>query len=142
MGLHDAVAASSQNTVCLLDDKGRAREEARNASDLAFSIQEAGGFRRCTWRTGTRKNPSARFALRRVNAGGCPRASRNPSGCPSHGAMESRSLPMTSSTPKLNDSCPPMRMEPPTHIRSHSPLLERIDPGPANCQFRHLSRPG
>ncbi|ADO73876.1 Transposase [Stigmatella aurantiaca DW4/3-1] len=70
LGLHYAVAVSFQTTVCLLDDKGRAQEEAQSISDLAFSIQEAGGFRRCTWRKGIRKNLSARFALRGVNAAG------------------------------------------------------------------------
>ncbi|ADO70240.1 Transposase [Stigmatella aurantiaca DW4/3-1] len=78
LGLHYAVAVSSQTTVYLLDDKGRAREESQSVSDLAFSIQEAGGFRRCTWRKGTRKNLSARFALRRVNAAGVSQSEQEP----------------------------------------------------------------
>jgi SRSO17 transposase len=78
LGLHYAVAVSSQTTVCLLDGKGRAAEKAQSVSDLAFSIQEAGGFRRCTWRKGTRKNLSARFALRRVNAAGVSQSEQEP----------------------------------------------------------------
>ncbi|ADO72696.1 IS701 family transposase [Stigmatella aurantiaca] len=78
LGLHYAVAVSAQTTVCLLDEKGRPREEVQSASDLAFSIQEAGGFRRCTWRKGTQKDLSARFALRRVNAAGVPKKEQEP----------------------------------------------------------------
>nr|WP_225412045.1 IS701 family transposase [Stigmatella hybrida] len=78
LGLHYAVAVSAQTSVCLLDDKGRPREEVQSVSALAFSIQEAGGFRRCTWRQGTRKNLSARFALRQVNAAGVPQSEQEP----------------------------------------------------------------
>ncbi|SEN38875.1 SRSO17 transposase [Stigmatella aurantiaca] len=77
-GLHYAVAVSAQTSVCLLDDKGSPREEVQSVSALAFSIQEAGGFRRCTWRQGTRKNLSARFALRQVNAAGVPQSEQEP----------------------------------------------------------------
>jgi SRSO17 transposase len=33
---------------------------------LAFKIEESGGFRRCTWREGTKQDLSARFARMRV----------------------------------------------------------------------------
>ncbi|SEU38682.1 SRSO17 transposase [Stigmatella erecta] len=78
LGLHYGVGVSSQNTVCLLDDKGGAPEEAQSVSEVAFRLQEAGGFRRCTWRQGTRQNLSARFALRRVNAAGVSQSEQEP----------------------------------------------------------------
>jgi SRSO17 transposase len=79
-GLHYAVAVSPQTTVCLLNEKGRPRGDARSVSDLALRIHERGGFRRCTWRQGAQKNLSARFALRRVVAAGVPQHEQEPLG--------------------------------------------------------------
>jgi SRSO17 transposase len=70
LGLHYAVGVESQTTLCLLDNEGRPRGEAVSAKDMALSIHERGGFRRCTWRSGTREDLRARFALRRVVAAG------------------------------------------------------------------------
>jgi SRSO17 transposase len=78
LGLHYAVAVYPQTTVCLLDAQGQPQAEAVSVSDLAFSIQKVGGFRRCSWRQGTRENLSARFALRRVVAAGVPQREQEP----------------------------------------------------------------
>jgi SRSO17 transposase len=78
LGLHYGVGVSSQTSVCLLDEKGRPQQEAQSVSALAFRLQEAGGFRRCTWRQGTRKKLSARFALSQVNAAGVPKQEQEP----------------------------------------------------------------
>jgi SRSO17 transposase len=78
LGLHYAVAVVPQSTVCLLDEKGRPRKDARSVSDLALRIHERGGFRRCTWRQGTQEDLSARFALRRVVAAGVPQREQEP----------------------------------------------------------------
>ncbi|WP_245814241.1 hypothetical protein [Cystobacter ferrugineus] len=45
---------------------------------MAWSIHERGGFRRCTWRSGTREELRARFALRRVVAAGVPKGQQEP----------------------------------------------------------------
>jgi SRSO17 transposase len=78
LGLHYALAVFPQTTVHLLDEQGRPRGDALSVWDLAFSIQERGGFRRCTWRKGTREDLSARFALRRVIAAGVPERQQEP----------------------------------------------------------------
>jgi len=78
LGLHYAVAVSPHTTVHLLDEEGGPRGEALRVSDLATSIHERGGFRRCTWRKGTREDLSARFALRRVVAAGVPLREQEP----------------------------------------------------------------
>ena len=66
LDLHYAVGVSPQTTVYLLDSQGRRRGEAVSVRKLADQIHERGGFRRCTWRKGTKEDLSARFALRRV----------------------------------------------------------------------------
>jgi len=78
LGLHYAVAVSSQTTVCLLNGQGLLQGDALSVSDLAFSIHVRGGFRRCTWRKGTQQDLSARFALRRVVAAGVPQREQEP----------------------------------------------------------------
>jgi SRSO17 transposase len=78
LDLHYAVAVNPQTTVCLLDEKGRPREQAQSVSDLALRIHERGGFRGCTWRKGTQEDLSARFALRRVVAAGVPQREQEP----------------------------------------------------------------
>src|SRR3954453_11299822 len=67
-----------QTTVCLLDGEGLPQGDAVSVSDLAFSIQERGGFRRCTWRKGTQEDLSSSFALRRVIAAGVPQHEQEP----------------------------------------------------------------
>lgn len=78
LGLHYAVAVYPHTTVRLLDGEGPPRGDALSVSDLAFSIHERGGFRRCTWRKGTQEDLSARFALRQVVAAGVPQREQEP----------------------------------------------------------------
>jgi SRSO17 transposase len=66
LDLHYAVAVDNRTTVMVLDTLGRRREEIISIIDLAHRIDSQGGFRRCTWRQGTKQDLSARFALRRV----------------------------------------------------------------------------
>jgi len=98
-GLHYAVAVVPQTTVCLLDEKGRPRGDARSVSGLALRIHERGGFRRCTWRQGTQRNLSARFALRRVIAAGVPQREQEPLGLLMEWRDGSPSPPTSSSYP-------------------------------------------
>jgi len=78
LGLHYAVGVDPQTTVCLLDPTGRPQGEAVSVKDMALHIHERGGFRRCTWRSGTREPLRARFALRRVLAAGVPKGQQEP----------------------------------------------------------------
>jgi SRSO17 transposase len=78
LGLHYAVGVDPQTTVCLLDAKGRPQGEAVSVKEMALDIHERGGFRRCTWRSGTREPLWARFALRRVVAAGVARGQQEP----------------------------------------------------------------
>jgi SRSO17 transposase len=66
MGLHYAAAVDNRTTVMVFDKRGRRREEIISIIDLAHRIESQRGFRRCTWREGTKHDLSARFALRRV----------------------------------------------------------------------------
>jgi SRSO17 transposase len=66
LGLHYAVGINSSTVVSVYDKLDRRRDEIISAHDLALRIESQGGFRRCTWREGTRRDLSARFALRRV----------------------------------------------------------------------------
>jgi SRSO17 transposase len=68
MGLHYAAAVDNRTTVMVFDSLGRRRDEIISVIDLAHRIESNGGFRRCTWREGTKQDLSARFALRRVVA--------------------------------------------------------------------------
>jgi SRSO17 transposase len=78
LGLHYAVGVEPQTTISLLDNEGRPHGEAMSVKDMALSIHERGGFRRCTWRGGTREDLWARFALRRVVAAGVPKGQQEP----------------------------------------------------------------
>jgi SRSO17 transposase len=66
MGLHYGVAVDPRSVVMVFDKLGRRRDEVISIIDLAHRIDTQGGFRRCTWREGTKQDLSARFALRRV----------------------------------------------------------------------------
>lgn len=66
LGLHYAVAVDSRTVVKVYDKKGRRRDETISLKKLAMRIEANGGFRRSTWRQGTKQPLSARFALRRV----------------------------------------------------------------------------
>ncbi len=50
----------------VFDKLGRRRDEIIGVRALAQRIEQQDGFRRCTWREGTKQDLSARFALRRV----------------------------------------------------------------------------
>jgi SRSO17 transposase len=78
LGLHYAVGVEPQTTISLLDNEGRPHGEAVSVKELALSIHERGGFRRCTWRSGTREELWAGFALRRVVAAGVPKGQQEP----------------------------------------------------------------
>lgn len=77
-GLPYALAVFPQTSVRLLDSEGHPQGDALSVSELAMGIHERGGFRRCTWRKGTRQQLSARFALRRVVAAGVPLREQEP----------------------------------------------------------------
>jgi SRSO17 transposase len=66
LGLHYAVGVDPKTTVVVFDKLGRRRDEIVGVRALAQRIETQGGFRRCTWREGTKQDLSARFALRRV----------------------------------------------------------------------------
>jgi SRSO17 transposase len=67
-----AVAVDARTKVMVYDKRGRRRPERISAKRLALRIESNDGFRRCTWRQGTKQPLSARFALRRVVWAGKP----------------------------------------------------------------------
>ena len=66
LGLHYAVSVDARTAVKVYDRRGRRRDERLSAKQLALRIEANGGFRRTTWRQGTKQPLTARFALRRV----------------------------------------------------------------------------
>jgi SRSO17 transposase len=66
LGLHYVVGVDPKTVVAIFDRAGRRRDIPVSVRDLAFRIAKQGGFRRCTWRKGTKEDLTARFALRRV----------------------------------------------------------------------------
>ena len=66
LGLHYAVGVDHKTVVKVYDKCGRRRDEKISVEKLARRIEANGGFRRTTWRQGTKQALSARFALRRV----------------------------------------------------------------------------
>lgn len=66
LGLHYAVAVDPRSMVMTFGKGGRRSEKRIHLKQLAFQIEKRGGFRRCTWREGTKEPLWARFALRRV----------------------------------------------------------------------------
>lgn len=66
MGLHYAVGVDRKTAIMTLDEHGDLQDEIISVGALALRIESQGGFRRCTWRRGTKQDLSARFALRRV----------------------------------------------------------------------------
>jgi SRSO17 transposase len=66
LGLHYAVAVDPRSMVMTFNQRGRRSESRIHLKQLALKIDKAGGFRRCTWREGTKEPLWARFALRRV----------------------------------------------------------------------------
>jgi SRSO17 transposase len=78
LGLDYAVGVDPKTTLFLLDSEGHPQGAAVSAKDMAFSINERGGLRRCTWRIGTQEELWARFAVRRVVAAGVPPEQQEP----------------------------------------------------------------
>lgn len=66
LGLHYAVGVDRRTVVMVYDKLDRRRDEIISVQDLARRIEARGGFRRCTWRQGTKQPLTARFALRRI----------------------------------------------------------------------------
>ena len=66
LGLHYIVGVDPKTVVAVFDRAGRRRDDPVSVRDVAFRIAKQGGFRRCTWRKGTKEDLTARFALRRV----------------------------------------------------------------------------
>jgi SRSO17 transposase len=66
LGLHFGLGVDPKTSVLLLDKRDHLKGPALSVSDLAFMIRDRNGFRRCTWRKGTKEDLSSRFALRRV----------------------------------------------------------------------------
>ena len=66
LGLHYAVGVDHKTVVKVYDKRGRRQDEKISLEKLAQRIEANGGFRRTTWRQGTKQTLSARFALRRV----------------------------------------------------------------------------
>jgi SRSO17 transposase len=66
LALDYAVGVDPKTTVWVLDAQSRCRGDPVSVRDLALRIEARGGFRRCTWRKGTKRDLSARFTLRRV----------------------------------------------------------------------------
>jgi hypothetical protein len=61
MGLHYAVGIDAQMKVMVYDKRGRRRDEKVSVKHLALRIESRGGFRRTTWRHGTRGPLSPRL---------------------------------------------------------------------------------
>jgi SRSO17 transposase len=72
LGLHYAVGVDAGMKVMIYDKRGRRGDERISAKQLALRIEANGGFRRTTWRQGTKQPLTARFALRRVVWAGKP----------------------------------------------------------------------
>ena len=70
LGLQYAVGVVPQTLVLVADAHSCFRGDPVNVRDLALRIEARHGFRRCTWRKGTKQDLSARFALRRVAPAG------------------------------------------------------------------------
>ena len=66
LGLHYAVGVDHKTVVKVFDKRGHRQDEKISVEKLAQRIEANGGFRRTTWRQGTKRALSARFALRRV----------------------------------------------------------------------------
>jgi SRSO17 transposase len=66
LGLHYGVGVDPKTTVRLIGNNGVPSETSISVQKLARDIRERGGFRRCTWREGTKNELSALFVMRRV----------------------------------------------------------------------------
>jgi SRSO17 transposase len=66
--LHYAVGVDPQTKIWLLDPQTQLPAAKQDVRSLANELDRGGGFRRCTWRQGTKQDLSARFAALRVVA--------------------------------------------------------------------------
>ncbi len=66
LDLHYALGVDPKTSVLLMNQREDVRGPVLSVRDLAFLIRDRGGFRRCTWRKGTKDDLTAKFALRRV----------------------------------------------------------------------------
>jgi len=66
LSLHYAVAVDPKTNVLVMNKREHVRGPALSVRDIAFMIHDRNGFRRCTWRNGTKEDLTAKFALRRV----------------------------------------------------------------------------
>lgn len=79
LGLHYGVAVGPTTTVQLVRSDGvTPKDDSISVKDLALRIERRGGFRRTTWRQGTKGDLWARFVLRKVVAAGVPRKEQEP----------------------------------------------------------------
>src|SRR5207302_3380848 len=69
LALDYAVAVNPTTNVRVLDRKGICRGRVCQLKTLAQQLMKDGAFRRCTWRQGTRRDLTARFARVRVQVG-------------------------------------------------------------------------
>jgi SRSO17 transposase len=65
LGFDYGMAIYSSDRMWVLDRRGHRRGELRTAKEIALALGPK-GFRRCTWREGTKSKLSSRFALLRV----------------------------------------------------------------------------
>jgi SRSO17 transposase len=70
LGFEYAVGVVPQTLVLVAEARSRFRGDSVSVRDLALRIEARKGFRRCTWRKGTKQDLTARFALRRVTPAG------------------------------------------------------------------------
>jgi SRSO17 transposase len=68
LGLHYALGVDPKTTVWCLNKRAHPVGETISVRELAERIHRQNGFRRCTWRKGTKEDLSAKFAVRRVGA--------------------------------------------------------------------------
>lgn len=66
LGLHYSVGVDAKTTVFEVGEVVNRGGASISVRDLAFKLKAKGKFRRCTWRTGTKGELSASFAMRRV----------------------------------------------------------------------------
>jgi SRSO17 transposase len=66
--LHYAVGVDPQTKIWLLDPLTQLPAAKQDVRSLAYELERGGGFRRCTWREGTKQDLSARFAALRIVA--------------------------------------------------------------------------
>lgn len=67
LGIHYSVGVNPLTSVYEVGQVVNRGGQAIGLKQLAFKLEAKGKFERCTWRTGTRSDLTARFAMRRVS---------------------------------------------------------------------------